>query len=522
MTVFRVSSKVNRLGWLLTVIMVCSTLPTSSALAGSRRPSSDIPLHHWVYDALDQFAGLDSTVVPALDNKPLTREDVAEIVARLKQWPTIMTPGLRMTLASLAREFARELDRQGGSDRLHLGPVRVDRSYCSVRVPFIRATRSLQKNIDPYTRYEFQRGSNFGAEIDVGITINDRVLLFLSPSLLANESGIQGRMEQWTARTRVWGIDAEVGRTSVSWGPGYRGNFVLSDNAPPATMLRISRHGSAISGTFLVSRESDHDPTVTAGTMVGVHLDWTIRHRLTIGASATSIFSDLTLSKFFAPNLTNPDDNRVAEITGSLYLTPTIKLYGVTAGDDFFRENFPKRIIPWGRRSAYLAGIYLGDVLHDGTTDLRVEVAHLKEELQGEHWYIHSRYDYLRRGWIMGHPMARFITLPGGGDRTKELDVFVRLTHRWSDRSWAGVAYDRQTADVRRPLPIRGIPNPNIDLDDAVSFLAVEASHQLGRRWTWAFTGTWYGTLQLVKGSGATWGTTMDRVIQVNVMYRVL
>ncbi|MBT5877146.1 MAG: hypothetical protein HOH43_27240 [Candidatus Latescibacteria bacterium] len=416
---------------------------------------------------------------------------------------------------SLQREFRSELRSQ--RPYREIAGIRIAPSVVKLSTTLIRASRTQRPNVDQYGRYTFNKGSNFGHSIELGLTLNDRVLLYVSPAALIDDSGSKIHMEQWRVQTRLLGFDAEVGRSTASWGPGVRGNFVVGANAPPTTMFRLSRQGGSLNGALLVSRDSDHDPSVAPGTMVAAHLDWTIRKRLTIGATVASIVSQFSPSEIVAPNLDNSNDNRLTELTASLYLSPTIKVYGVTAGDDFFRENFPKRLMPWGRRSAYMAGVYLSDLIGEGSTSLRVEYARLKEELFGEDWYVHRRFDYIRRGWILGHPMGRH--LASGFQRTRERDLYVRISHQWNSRFHFGLTYDKQTSDVRQPLPISGIANPYIDLDDAVSFVGADARYHHGRHWILTARATWFGVLQIAKVNRSTWVTDQDHIFRVGVGY---
>lgn len=504
-----IPSCIGRMLFLLLLIPV-------SALASERgRASAPLPLGHWAYESLERFTQQDSTLSFALETLPITRDDAAQLVERLSSIDLSLHEGLRNVREALQREFRSELRAQ--IPYREIAGIRIAPTIVKLRTSLIRASRSQRPNVDQYSRYNFNKGSNFGHSIELGMTLNDRVLLYVSPAALIDDSGSKIHMEQWRVQAHFLGFDAELGRSTASWGPGVRGNFVVSANAPPTTMFRLSRQGRSINGAILVSRDSDHDPSVVPGTMVAAHLDWTIRKRLTVGASVASIVSQLSPSEIVAPNLDNSSDNRLTELTASLYLSPTIKVYGVTAGDDFFRENFPKRLVPWGRRSAFMAGIYLSDLLGEGSTSLRVEYARLKEELAGEDWYVHRRYDYIRRGWIIGHPMGRHLT--GGFQRTRERDLYVRISHQWNSRFHVGLTYDKQTSDVRQPLPISGVANPFIDLDDAVSFVGIDARYHHGRHWMLTARATWFGVLQIARINKATWVTDQDRIFRVGIGY---
>src|SRR5437016_5333160 len=244
----------HRVRWSLTAALVAVAILTAPAIAvGGDR--TNIPLKNWggfaeyrdaVYDDLERLvtAGLADRTL--LNTKPLSRVEAARIVARaIARIRSDEPDGL-----NLRRDLEPVLDRL-------IAEFKVELAALGVQVPdgvkppgtFSFTPIDRAQGFGGYANHglsllneqgsSFHRGFNNGLTFETRMQIGDYLTFYLQPELLANEDYTAARLITGYAKLTLWNVELLVGRDSLAWGPGYRNNLLLSNNAAPLDQIRL-------------------------------------------------------------------------------------------------------------------------------------------------------------------------------------------------------------------------------------------------------------------------------------------
>jgi membrane-associated phospholipid phosphatase len=218
------------------------------------------------------------------------------------------------------------------------------------------------------------------------------------------------------------------GKQSLSWGPGQSGSMILSDNADPVLMGRVSRTIPAELPGFLsnlgplrvdlfLGKLYGHEFPANP-LMHGEKLSIKPLPQWELGFSRTAVFSGvgfpLTLQELWQtysvfplhPVETSPTvgpGKRQAAIDSSVNLTNWLSVYGNVFWNDAIR------------RTAYNAGIYFPRIPRLPRLDLRAEYVSTEvppdpgEASQGElvYWDVKYHDEYLNKGDLLGSWVGR-------------------------------------------------------------------------------------------------------------------
>ena len=200
----------------------------ANAAVDQFRASIRVPLHHWSYEVLERLATEGLVDRMMIGDKPLRRRDVARAVLNLSTMKDEISEGNSVLVRNLEREFRVEIEGIRAEKESFLGEFHI-------RPQFTVGgwTRDFVHNLDSYRLFDFQEGTNLGLEIPLGLNIGDRTSIFLSPYVLWNEDTTEARLRTAYVDVDLWGLDLEVGIDELWWGPGYHGDFVITDNADP-------------------------------------------------------------------------------------------------------------------------------------------------------------------------------------------------------------------------------------------------------------------------------------------------
>ena len=504
---------------LLTAILLMLGLLTPKVLSarssGGDRASANVLPHHWAYEALEMVGAARLLSHPSPGTRPLTRHEIARTVWSLPADSLSQEP-YRTALERLRNEFPLVQDA-------HVVP------YLEVQTVTIGSTRDFRKNLDLYTPHRFSQGLNLGLQFSLGAKLTRYAAVFVSPYVLRSREGLKTGVDRIHLNLRISRIALEIGKDALWWGMGYHGNFVMTDNPPPLPMMKLRVHGGGFRYELLLA-DGLTGPGGKEARLVGVSVEWSYLRRLAIQGSL-GIVSKGRASDLFKL-VTSPTEadllgNQIAELGCSLSPWKGVRLYGVTAGDDIWNVGWAKRLISWGRASAYLVGAYLADPLRNGRTTLRIERARLIEELQeklsdsGWGWYYQAGerrpYPYLYRGYLLGHPMAR--AWEGRGYRANRRDLFLRITHRVSPEVILGLEGDIESAEAGVPCPTSR--KEILQLDDRLMQFALDLQ--------WATAGNWSLHIQAetlfekrtVRDTDKTWSSREDLLCRLTMRYRM-
>ena len=426
----------------LSVILVALAAPPSQALV-----STNVPLGHWSYEAVDKLTSYGLIDSAMLTVRPLARVEMARHVAQAMEGIQGMEDPpqiLESIIKRLAEEFKGELMLMGVLDGWY------GESFVKpVEDPYIRYVYAEDPTGLENTRGDvFQRGSNYRAGFATRARLFGRVAFYLHPEYV-DSSEIDGDVEliEGYGKGMVGPIEIEVGKDSLWWGPGHHGSLLMSNNAQPLTMVKITNPqplqlpwifrslGPFKGEWFLAELEEDRD--VPEARLSGVRINMRPHPQLELGASRVVMFGGrgvprvdcLDYFKTFFASSEQQENNQLAGFDAS-FLQPlgdgmplrSVKLYADGAGEDE-ANLFPSK---WG----YLVGVQFNDLLRTGRTDLRVEYADTHAVFYRHNLYT-SGYTYEDR--VIGHHAG-----------TDSRDLFVQLSHYLTDRMVVEFGFDRE------------------------------------------------------------------------------
>ncbi|MCU0915841.1 MAG: capsule assembly Wzi family protein [Planctomycetes bacterium] len=414
--------------------------------------STNVPLHHWSYDAVEKLADhglIDSSM---LTTKPLSRLEMARHVAqardaleRMDDPPEILSA----ILERLTREYRGELLQAGALDGSPSGE-----SYLKpLEDPYVRYLYA-QKTPDLENRRGdvFQRRSNYRAGFASRGTLFDTFAFYLHPEYAGSPEGSDDvSLIEGYGKMGLGPFELEVGRDSLWWGPGRHGSLLMSNNARPFDMIKISTPqpvllpwvfrilGPIRAEWFLTHLERERD--FPYANLSGLRVNLKPHPLLELGASRVVMFGgrgqpELDLLDYVKPFLAREEaveNNQLAGLDGSLLiplprnnLLRSVRLYVDAAGEDE-AGMLPSK---WGN----LFGVRFHDIFKTGRTDFRIEYADNLVPGFPNVFYNHSRYTsgYRYEGRVIGHHME-----------TQSRDLFLQVSHYLTQDLIVDFSYDR-------------------------------------------------------------------------------
>jgi len=420
--------------------------------------STNVPLDHWSYGAVDKLANYVLIDSAMLTTRPISRIEMARHIGqamyyleREKDPPAV----LLAILDRLQKEFEGELILIGVLDGSFAG------TYVKpVEDPYVKYLYARRNpDIENVRGDVFRRGSNYRTGFASRGTFFDLFAFYLHPEYTdSSEDGSDVDLIEGYGKVMAGPIEIEVGKDSLWWGPGRHGSILLSNNATPFTMIKITNPqpmqlpwilkalGPFRSQWFLT--ELGDDRILPETKLTGIR--WSSRpHPMwELGMSRVIMFGgrgvprvDLfDYAEMFLRGSEQASNNQIAGFDTSILiplgdnpLLRSVKFYSDAAGED---ESGG-----WPSKWSYLLGLQFNDILRTGRTDLRFEYADTHQVLYTHNLYT-SGYTFDDR--VIGHhagPDAR--------------DMLVQLSHYLMDDLLVDVAFDRQTFNVSRAAQSR-------------------------------------------------------------------
>jgi len=437
----------------IAVSLVLLAIPSLPAFA---LVSTNVPLGHWSYDAVEKLANYRLIDSSMLTTKPLSRLEMARHVGRAKDALERMADPpevLTAILERLTREYKAELiqlgEIEGSYGKSHLKPF--EDPY--VKYLYAKNTPDLENRRGDV----FRSGSNYRAGLASRGTLFDRFAFYLHPEY-AGSSGAGNNVDLIEGYGKVMAgpFELEVGRDSLWWGPGNHGSILMSSNARPFDMLKLTNPlpiqlpwvfhvlGPVRTEWFLARLEADRD--YPRANLSGLRLNIKPHPLVELGASRVVTFGGrglpgldlLDYAKPFLAFSEQTQNNQLAGFDASILiplpknrLLRSLKLYADAAGEDE-AGMLPTK---WGD----LLGVRFNDVLKTGRTDFRIEYADDIVPGYPNVFYTHGLYTsgYTYEGRVIGHHMG-----------THSRDLFMQVSHYLRDDLIVHVAYDRRTHGI--------------------------------------------------------------------------
>jgi hypothetical protein len=472
--------------WLATLLVIVATLvPLADAVAFDR---TNLPLKNWggfseyrdaTYDDLERLvtAGLADRTL--LNTKPLSRVEAARIVARaIARIRRDEPEGLNMR-----RDLEPVLDRLIEEYKVELAALGVQVPD-GVKPPGTFSFRPVDRaqGFGGYANHglslwneqgsSFKRGLNNGVTFESRMQIGDFLTFYLQPELFINEEYTAARLITGYAKLTLWNVELLVGRDSLAWGPGYRNNLLLSNNAAPLDQIRLGSAepfelpwigqwvGPMKALIFLAQLEERRDHPYAK--LSGMRVTFSPATWLELGASRAVMFDGggpyLSLGKYpeaivnpqFGDDVREHPENRTNNLFSvdselrfrnlDRYYFPSrdLRLYGEFFWDDTCGECGPSsgighflasNFLPKGVTVGAVGGVHFLGLFGQDWLDARFEYARTSPQS-----YNHDQFmsGYWTRGHVIGGPIG-----------TNGRDYFARVTARVTPDLMLGADIDR-------------------------------------------------------------------------------
>ena len=436
--------------------------------------SINVPIGHWSYGAIDKLTSLGLVQSEMRGTKPFTRLEMARLIQeaqaqfRKTRDPsgvsalTIRVEIIRAVLDRLKKEFRADLKGLGGDD----GTAGYVKPLEDVYVKYLYGDKDF--GIENDKGQEFADGSNLRAGFSTHGVLFGHFGYYLNPEYRYSKGRFGGGNDRISllegyGKLEWFNIELEAGRDSLWWGPGRHGSLLLTDNAQPFDLIKLSNPMPTVLpwifkhlGLFKFVAcwtQLERDRVVPEAEILGfrVHmkpfpfLDIGVSRTIMLGGEGRKGATDLGLRDWGrvlgGKNIAGPlDTNQIGGADFELHFpnmdrwVPKLKsmdLWGEWYGED------QAGLLP--SKAGFVAGLRLGDILLTGRTDLILEYAVNAITGMPGVWYGHSIFGtgYRYEGEIIGHNM--------GGDAR---EYFLRLEHYLFSDLMLGMDYNRQQRGV--------------------------------------------------------------------------
>ena len=442
---------------------------------GQAAVSVNVPIGDWSYSAVEKLAALGLIESDMRATRPYTRLEMARLTLEARnRFDSIRATAkeaisgeraliIEAILGRLEREFSADLGELSGA-----GPSTCIKPLKNVYLSYLYGNHDF--------KLENTKGEQFGDASNARVGLSSYGVFFshlayyLNPEYRYAKSQFSGESQQVElfegyGKLEFFNIELEAGRDTLWWGPGVHGSLLLTDNAQPLNLIKLSNPdpvvlpwifkylGSikfAAFWTELGDNGDVHQPELMGLRFdlkplplleIGLARTWMLNGRGSGVKGATDLSFNDWMDILFKGNSEGELDVdqragldailRIPDVDRWLSLMKTFELWSEFYGEDE-AGHLPSK---W----AYVVGAKFGDLFLTGKTDLILEYAN--DVINGKPglWYSNQHYPqgYTYKGDILGHNM--------GSDAR---DYIVRLEQYLSPDLVLGLDYNRQERGV--------------------------------------------------------------------------
>ena len=451
---------------LKTVMAICFMLMWCAP--GYALSSTNVWIDNELYADMESWAAEGLIESQLSSTRPVARSEVGkQLLTTLDRCNTSPTPSVsciniqkhytKLFPAEIAE--AKNANNAGGS---FVKPVEnISLSYKYLDGPF-----SVFNN----EGIDYGEGSNALVQFQSSARLWRTFSFFVQPILIYNshayasgdDSETKLRLHRGYAKVNLFNFEILAGRDSLWWGPGYHGSLLMSNNAKPFDMIKLSNPEPVLLPWFfsylgpfqfnlIVSQLHDERTGIELANpfLYGLRFDFKPHPYLEVGLSHLSMFGgpgrrDLSLGdvlKILYSN-TNPDPTEKTESNSQaaidLALTlPDVKKY-------IFLTDALKFYMEWGAedtgtppdKRAYMGGLALFKPFGLEKAVLRGEYVRLSPKAGPGVWYTHGSYPMSYDGHIFGHHAG-----------TDADDIFIEWSHNL-DGFFYKLSFDRERSGI--------------------------------------------------------------------------
>jgi hypothetical protein len=437
--------------------------------------SVNLPLDSWVYNTLERLEAYGLIESALSGTKPYSRlEAVRLMVEAQKKWEDLISKKksagfaekelIPSLLERLKKEFQVELIElgivEGSRAPTYLKPVDevILKYQFQTDHPVVRPQIGNPSTHTIYPIYNndgivYRKNHNFSVELEGEGRLWNHLSFYYRPILTTFE-GENGKLEleKGYLKGEAFNVELEVGRDSLWWGPGYHGALLMSNNARPLDLIKLSNPRpfllplvGPLKFNLFFSRLDYDEPSIPKPLLYGLRINFKPHRIFEFGLSHVAIFEgegrkDLSFGDYFKVLYSNEnrdgtklDSNQQVAIDFVLRWPDFDKILPLARSLKFYGEYGAEDTGFLPDRRAYLLGFFMNDLLLTGRVDLRLEYTNTSPSDVPAAWYQHRYYPPTYHERIFGHHVG------SNGD-----DFFVRLTAYLSSKVLFGFDFDAE------------------------------------------------------------------------------
>lgn len=483
---------------LLNVLIVLFSMVLWSTISFA---SVNIPLDSPFYRNIDTLIACGLIKSDLSSTKPFTRAEAGRLLAEAVYYSAMVDipAACSELLDRMAQDYEEEMSEatiRGGAPSTFVKPL----DEFSITYSFLDGPFSIFNN----EGIDYFDGSNALVQFQSRARLWRVFSFYIQPVAVYNENleGIEGndkteyRLHKGYVKFTLDNFEIEWGKDSLWWGPGYHGSLLMSNNARPFDMIKISNPRATLLPSFFrylgpfkynlffseLDKEaaSEHPPD---SKLLGIRFDFKPHPMLELGTSylihcngeragigglTNSDYLDMVFSKENVDPDKRGNNKQVAldvaitipNISRLVPVVDSIKFYAVYGAEDhgglgttLERDYAVPHIemldvVSFAGASALLSGIVFNDIFMVQGLKLRAECARLSPKAQPmvggsrvPYWYEHGIWSMKHYGRVFGHHAG-----------TDSDDLFIELSHTIKDRFFYRVGFDKESSGISKPI----------------------------------------------------------------------
>lgn len=438
----------------------CLALFFALSISASCSAGADIPIGSYAYDDFEllEIKGLLKSGV--LSTKPFSRSEGARLLTEaMVGWDMLPEEEkVRNTAWVAIRRLKRELGTQAIREGAYIDPIG-EPYFKFVYSDGLPRFLNVNNNGDSYVK-----GLNFrtGVSPEGGFS---GLSLALAPEYRVDEDDSRVEFRYGYAMLRLAGAELIAGKEPMWWGQGYHGTLLLTDNAKPFDVVRLTSTnpfllpwifswlGPLKPTVFLARLEKERD--FPRANLLGMRFDFKPTPGFRFGLSRVIMFGgegrkSLSLSDWVDVLVASDSAEHSDSPTNGNQLVAVEASYLYVNKGGFLPFSGMKVYAEWGAEDssgdtksptglANIYGAYIDEPFRIQSADLRVEWANTARNARyGPLWYTHGVYTtgYRHEGRFIGHHMG-----------TDAQDLFIRAQYRLED-AVIGAEYDQERTGI--------------------------------------------------------------------------